>query len=350
MDYEFLYNGKTYELDSLTPHPDPEKYHRGLAMWTAICAAAAYSNSQEAASLLGIAGFTDTKSFKSDGTEAIVAYHANEGDPFSILAFRGTQEACDWRTNFNFRRVRAETICDGCRVHRGFSRALDAVWRDHDGKLGIRTAILDSQRDGPHPIYMTGHSLGGALAILASYRLDDETGVRPTTVYTIGSPRVGNSRLAACDAAPIYRVVNHDDWVPRLPPGLFLYRHAGYEHWFGAKRSKDLILTPEPSPVERITWFNYAYGSLYWTFFKMAAVWIAGLLALGLILRWLTLDPGLWGTILLMPISWVASFAVVRTLARRLPKPLSRLLEFTIVSDHFRPKYLDLIASQPNSP
>jgi hypothetical protein len=81
-------------------------------------------------------------------------------------------------------------------------------------------------------IHITGHSLGGALAILAAYR-GVEVGVFPASrllVTTFGSPRVGNAAFAKCfnkiEFLDVKRVVSPFDAVPDLPPRLAGFRHV----------------------------------------------------------------------------------------------------------------------------
>ena len=81
--------------------------------------------------------------------------------------------------------------------------------------------ILDGQdakgQDGNRlPLFITGHSLGGALALLAT-RL-----VAPNVdgaCYTFGAPRIGNYEYFRFIKTPVYRIVNSTDIVPRVPPG-----------------------------------------------------------------------------------------------------------------------------------
>jgi predicted lipase len=66
------------------------------------------------------------------------------------------------------------------------------------------------------PILYTGHSLGAALATLAASLRP------PETLYTFGSPAVGDAGFAATlEGAAIYRYVNCCDIVCRLPPGFY---------------------------------------------------------------------------------------------------------------------------------
>ena len=72
------------------------------------------------------------------------------------------------------------------RVHHGFNLALRRTWR----KVGT---ILDEAQD--KPLFLTGHSMGGALAVLAACRLA-KIGRPPVATYTFGTPRVGDPAFA----------------------------------------------------------------------------------------------------------------------------------------------------------
>jgi triacylglycerol lipase len=66
------------------------------------------------------------------------------------------------------------------------------------------------------PLLITGHSLGGALATIATKRLKHKAGI--AACYTFGSPRVGDEEWIANIKTPIYRLVNAADCVTMLPP------------------------------------------------------------------------------------------------------------------------------------
>jgi triacylglycerol lipase len=106
-------------------------------------------------------------------------------------------------------------------VHHGFKRALDRAWDD------VRKCITDYRRRHPlAEICFTGHSLGAALAVLASSRFADGN----MSLYTYGCPRVGNQEF--CDrvhSAPrkvTFRFVNLNDSVAHVPTESLFYRHA----------------------------------------------------------------------------------------------------------------------------
>jgi hypothetical protein len=115
-------------------------------------------------------------------------------------------------------------------VHEGFSKALGAVW----GTMGILPERL--QNRGNKTVWITGHSLGGALAELCAARAALDGGIPVQGVYTFGQPRVGDGAFAtAVETAiggRIFRHVNHRDLVPRVPGFGMLYRHYGNQIYF----------------------------------------------------------------------------------------------------------------------
>ncbi len=127
------------------------------------------------------------------------------------------------------------------RVHRGFAAALEIVWEE------LAKALTTSGDDVKVPVYFTGHSLGGALAVLAAARfiaLDANNYNRFGGLHTFGQPRVGNAAFADW-ATQLFRgrytrAVNHRDIVPQLPPpkvGAWEFKHFGIVHVFdGAGR------------------------------------------------------------------------------------------------------------------
>jgi triacylglycerol lipase len=165
-------------------------------------------------------------------TQAYVAADATT----LIVAFRGTQEHVDFLTDGRFPQAAFPSragVAHGA-VHAGFLAALDAVWRD------LRAAV-DRLRYAKQPIWLTGHSLGAALATLAAARFVDE-GVEIAGLYTFGSPAVGDPAFAAWfDGATkdrVFRYVNDLDIVTRVPPEhfhLLPYQHVGRAMHFGPK-------------------------------------------------------------------------------------------------------------------
>lgn len=128
-------------------------------------------------------------------------------DTHAVLAFRGTGPATlqNWATDAVVRLVAHEEYAG--RVHYGFSTALRRSW---DRVARVLDAV------GDRPLFVTGHSLGGALGLLASCRLC-KAGRPAVATYTFGAPRVGDAVFCASCVTPTYRVVNGLDLVPELP-------------------------------------------------------------------------------------------------------------------------------------
>ncbi len=157
------------------------------------------------------------------GTQAFVCADLN----VLMIVFRGTQQRdlMDWLTNVRFRLVDGPIKNVENKVHRGFYEALDLAWPQ------LETAITDL-RTHDQAIWVTGHSLGAALATLTAARLSLGDGIRNQQLdvrglYTFGQPRTGDrSFVAAFDQrfeGRSFRVANNNDIVAEVPPmGLLL--------------------------------------------------------------------------------------------------------------------------------
>lgn len=147
-------------------------------------------------------------------TELIVAVRG----PAVIVAFAGTDPIvfADWITDFTI------PVGDGGTAT-GFAAAAALVAQSLD-------AVLAASPPGAR-LYITGHSLGAALAALTAQRLAAVAPERLAAVYTFGMPRVGNAAFAqayeAVLGARTYRMVHGDDLVPTVPPSSLGFHHVG---------------------------------------------------------------------------------------------------------------------------
>jgi predicted lipase len=157
-----------------------------------------------------------------------------------VIAFRGTRESVDWTvSNLKAFPVSLRDCGENSnvRVHRGFQNALD--YRDKTTQLRSLDAILAHIREQKlldRKVVITGHSLGGALAILFAVKIRSafpaEIKSKLERIVTFGSPAVGLSgfeKFYAELAGKTIRVINNFDAVPFTPP--FFYRHIGSEVW-----------------------------------------------------------------------------------------------------------------------
>jgi len=103
------------------------------------------------------------------------------------------------------------------RVHRGFYAEYNKVIP------GIKEALTKHNKKGDKTVWVTGHSLGGAMAVLVAAELRPNGGL-----HTFGQPRVGNAEfLKALDGIKYYRYRNNNDAVTAVPPSFLLFRHGG---------------------------------------------------------------------------------------------------------------------------
>jgi hypothetical protein len=160
-----------------------------------------------------------------DNTQAYLATNDNH----VVVAFRGSQDPTsldglkDWLlTNaMNLLIVPQGKLATeflaagvGAKFHQGFVSAITEVW---DALFPLVEAEVKAKDRG---VWVTGHSLGGALALLAAW-LFKQKFVAVHQVYTFGAPMVGNRPTAeAFDRefpGKVFRYVNAPDPVPLLP-------------------------------------------------------------------------------------------------------------------------------------
>ena len=160
-----------------------------------------------------------------DNTQAYIC--ENEGS--IVVAFRGSESPAsldgfkDWLlTNArNFLvlpegRIGTDFAAAGvgARFHRGFMMALAEIWEQ------LYIAVDEALSRKERPLWITGHSLGGAIALLAAWRLHQKF-LPIHQICTFGAPMIGND--AAAEAyhrefpGKIFRYVDASDLVPRLP-------------------------------------------------------------------------------------------------------------------------------------
>lgn len=146
---------------------------------------------------------------EADETQCFVATSADA----VLVSFRGTTSLGDWLANLN---VLTTTRPYGT-VHRGFLGAFQVV----EQKL---IALLD-QFPGRR-LLLTGHSLGGALALICAAEWHSKYNI--SWVHTFGQPAVGmkdfQGFLETTFGDNYYRFVNNNDIVPMVPP---FFDHAG---------------------------------------------------------------------------------------------------------------------------
>ena len=147
-----------------------------------------------------------------DGAQAYVMSDSND----VLIACRGTEP-----TQLN------DVVADlkmfpvphhkGGRVHRGFYGEYQKVIP------GIKEALAKHNKSGKKTVWVCGHSLGGAMAVLVAAELQPNGGL-----HTFGQPRVGNAEFLKClKDVPYYRYRNNNDIVTAVPPSWLFFKHGG---------------------------------------------------------------------------------------------------------------------------
>ncbi|KAI7892788.1 lipase [Mucor mucedo] len=147
------------------------------------------------------------------------------------LVFRGTNSLR--QTILDLVMIKKDyTPAFGTQVHAGFYNSFLEVADEYFPYLQ-REIIL-------HPDYkvvVSGHSLGGVQALFAAldlYQRDSRFNTKNLSVYTVGSPRVGDANFAnyvKSTGIPYYRSVHDRDVAPHVPAQELGYLHAGIEIW-----------------------------------------------------------------------------------------------------------------------
>jgi triacylglycerol lipase len=202
--------------------PSSSAYQARDAAFLAEAAHCAYNNPQEIVAQAARWNYPHFRFLEQGNTQAYIM--AN--DQRVVLVFRGTEPTSpkDWLTNTKL--PLREAL--GGRVHGGF-------WQDWRNVADLVVEQVRRLRDRNQELWITGHSLGGALSVLAALTLvtQDQS---VNGVYTFGAPRIGDldfsNNYNSYLQAQTLRLVNHRDMVPRVPPLQWGYQHVGQMIYF----------------------------------------------------------------------------------------------------------------------
>jgi triacylglycerol lipase len=142
----------------------------------------------------------------------------NDQRKLQAIAVRGTANDANWALDKDTHALKDQK--SGVLMHRGFRTAADAIYRDVKPRL----------KPG-YTTYLTGHSLGGAVAAILGIYLQDD-GVKLGRIFTFGQPKFTNVAGAkAYQSLPLLRVIYQNDTVALLPDndaqGDQVFAHIG---------------------------------------------------------------------------------------------------------------------------
>ncbi len=216
---------KKVKMETVKPYTT--SLHRANAYWMAEIAKAAYFKldddaqtpdtnrifsylTQKDPRFLSVEGYT------KNSAQAIIVEH----EDYLCMGFRGTDEIADWLDNLNI--ISIDALFG--EFHKGFYMANQDVWEPIFRKY---RQLRNAKR---RPLFITGHSLGGAMATVAVARLVHQD-LPFSSCYTFGQPRVmtrDTSRVFNLEAkSRFFRFQNNNDLVTRVPARLSGYSHVG---------------------------------------------------------------------------------------------------------------------------
>lgn len=204
-------------------------------------------------------------------TKAVIGWTDDPSCATIVIAFRGTASTTNLLSDLQVWRARhpggigTPLLGTAPLVHQGFLKMYTKNGF-HDRLLNKVEHILNrcqesvekkNKNDGemksysrpPIKVMLTGHSLGGALAILCSYDIATRTPCAAYDIdiscYTFGAPRVGNHSWAReynSKISETWQLINSDDVVTRAGKFFFLFKHVG--HRVLLNRRGDLVVRP----------------------------------------------------------------------------------------------------------
>lgn len=151
--------------------------------------------------------------FLDDQSTSFQAF-VGSNEKYVVVSFAGTSDVVDYLTDVTFASKPEPFPGIPGRVHTGFVNVLEKSWPQ-------LLELVKKHNGSQKPVILTGHSLGGAQAVLSATRLA-LLGYKIDSLYIYSVPRVGDKNYAQFVSRlfpnRIYRFVNNEDVVPRLPP------------------------------------------------------------------------------------------------------------------------------------
>lgn len=169
-------------------------------------------------------------------------------DSLILLLFRGTDDVnnnrfAEWKgTDFNFSKCATDATFNHSKIHKGFYRSFNLIRDD-------LLALMHKLNAKNKAIWISGHSLGGSMAILSGVHLQ-QSGFPVENVYTYATPRaLGDATLATlCDSILPNKIHRFEYY---LDPVTILWKsgfdHIGKRYWFDNATKGNYAYYPECS-------------------------------------------------------------------------------------------------------
>jgi len=215
-------------------------YNSSLALAYSRLSSAAYCDAPDLAawdclpcSQSGL-NLTEIQTFADNKTDSR-AFAAKDAVGNIYFSIRGSHTFENFIKDLEFFKADKTFGCPDCRVHSGFL----ATWAAIATPAVAAIKRLYAQSRAKARVTLIGHSLGAAVALLATYQLIADEGVPIHALYTYGCPRVGNAAFAEhmqrsmLGALPggVWRHTHWRDPVPHLPLHSMGFRHVPREVW-----------------------------------------------------------------------------------------------------------------------
>jgi hypothetical protein len=188
-----------------------------------------------------------------------------QGGGEAVIAFRGTEGIKEWVIDANFGTKACPFLASAGQTEDGFTDMYESVAIGTDaGSPSLTSGLPNLQwKQRVETLTVCGHSLGGALATLATLDIavNSTAPFHDPTLYSYASPRTGDVQFATKYnqiVSNTFRVANDLDIVPQLP--LF----PPYEHVLGVFALKPFSVFPpkfliQPNPLCEHILTSYLY-------------------------------------------------------------------------------------------
>jgi triacylglycerol lipase len=153
-----------------------------------------------------------------------------------LLVFRGTDDVAgniraEWKgTDFNYRKTYTDSSFNNAQIHKGF-------WKSFEIMKDDLFSILNELDAKNKSIWLTGHSLGGAMAIISGAYME-ANGFPVQNIYTFAAPRAfGDTLFAQICSKSLPNKIHRFEYY--LDPVSYVsskkYTPVGIRYWFDQK-------------------------------------------------------------------------------------------------------------------